>query len=250
MTGPTGGDGARIFCVLGDRYHNADFIRTHLDRLLGEMGLGYDYTIDYREITPERLGRYDLFLFFRDGLIFPDGYLGPDAFPYAAGLMDDPPAGERQTWMTEDYGQVIKEYVEGGGGLYSMHNNPNVANFSSTYREVVGGIYDGHPAVRPFRVEVVDRDHPVTRGVEDFMVVDEQHYPVYDKDPAHVLLRSVNVDGLTFGHRGTTNIAGWAYDYGEGRVVHSAPGHNLHALWRPAYLTFQRNAINWLLRTS
>lgn len=244
----TANEDARLFAVFGDRYHNADYIRTHLDRLLGEIGIAYDYTIDCREITSERLAQYPLFLFFRDGLSFPDGYIGPDAFPYASRLMENPPAGERKTWVSDEVGQVIKGYVEGGGSLYSMHNNPNVANYSPTYREVVGGIYDGHPAVRPFRVEVVNHDHPVTRGVEDFTVVDEQHFPIYDKDPAHVLMRSVNIDGLTFEHRGTTNVAAWAFDYGEGRVVHSAPGHNLDALWQPAYITFQKNAISWLLR--
>lgn len=253
MSAPDSGakqSGARVFAVVGDRYHNADYIRTHLNRLFGELEMPYDYTIDFREITPERLAQYDVFLFFRDGLLFPDGYIGPDAFPYAERLMNDPPTSERKTWVTDEMGHTIKQYVEGGGGLYSMHNNPNVANYSETYREIVGGIYDGHPAVRPFRVEVVNHDHPITAGVEDFNVVDEQHYPIYDKDPQYVLLRSVNIDGLTFGKRGTSNIAAWAYDYGKGRVVHSAPGHNLYALWRPSYLTFQKNAISWLLRQS
>lgn len=240
--------GAAVFAVIGDRYHNADFIRTHLDRLFAEMGLAYDYTIDCREITPERLRRYPVFLFFRDGLAFPDGYIGPDAFPYSAALMNDPPKGEAKTWVTEEMGEIVAAYVAGGGGLYSMHNNPNVANFSERYRAVVGGVYQGHPAVRPFKVEVVNRDHPITRGVADWVTTDEEHYPAFDKDPGAVLLRSVNIDGLVFEDRGTSNVSGWAYDHGDGRVVHSAMGHNLYSLWQPSYMTFQKNAIRWLMK--
>ncbi|MFZ0216472.1 MAG: ThuA domain-containing protein [Candidatus Dormiibacterota bacterium] len=239
---------ARVFAVIGDRYHNADFIRVHLDRLFGEMGLGYDYTIDTREITSERLSRYPVFLFFRDGYHFAGGYIGPDAFPYAAQLMNDPPNSQPKSWITEEAAAAIKGYVEAGGGLYAMHNNPNVANFSETYRSVVKGIYQGHPAVRPFKVEVVRGDHPITEGVTDWITTDEEHYPEFDGDPATVLLRSVNIDGLVFEDKGTTNTSGWAHEVGQGRVVHSAMGHNLYALWQPSYLTFQKNAIRWLLR--
>ena len=241
-------EGARVFAVFGDRYHNADVIRVHLDRLCGEMGIVYDYTIDHREIRLERLRQYPVFLFFRDGLHFPKGYVGPDAYPFAVHLMDDPPDSEPETWVTEGPMRAIKDYVEEGGGLYAMHNNPNVANFSETYRSVVKGVYQGHPTVRPFKVEVVRHDHPITEGVIDWVTTDEQHYPAFDGEASSVLLRSVNLDGLTFEDKGTTNVAGWAHELGRGRVVHSAPGHNLDALWKAPYLRFQKNAIRWLLR--
>lgn len=240
--------GPRVFAVIGDRYHNADYIRVHLDRLFREMGIAYDYTIDHREIRLERLRQYPVFLFFRDGLHFPGGYVGPDAYPFATRLMDDPPDSKSETWVTEDMGRAVKEYVEGGGSLYSVHNNPNVANYSDTFRSVVKGIYQGHPTVRPFKVEVVRHDHPITEGVTDWVTTDEQHYPAFDGEEATILLRSVNLDGLTFDGRGTSNVAGWAHELGRGRVVHSAPGHNLDALWKPSYLRFQKNAIRWLLR--
>ncbi len=40
------------------------------------------------------------------------------------------------------------------------------------------------------------RLHPITRGVKDFVVTEEQHYVVYDKDPKTVLARSVNEEGV------------------------------------------------------
>jgi hypothetical protein len=82
------------------------------------------------------------------------------------------------------------------------------------------------------------------------MVTDEQHYMKYQKDPKHLLLQSVNEDGLTYKDLGSTAPAGWAYDYGKGRVCYLAPGHMLTDLWNPEYIKLQQNAVRWLLKQS
>ena len=78
--------------------------------------------------------------------------------------------------------------------------------------------------MRPYRVHITRTDHPITRGVEDFVVEDEQHFMQYEKDPAHVLAVSVNDDGHTWQDLGTTCEAAWAYDYGAGPRVLSITG--------------------------
>jgi hypothetical protein len=87
----------------------------------------------------------------------------------------------------------------------------------------MGGAYVGHPPLRPFQVRVVNKEHPITQGIQDFMVNDEQHYVTYDK-------------------------AGWAYEYGKGRVVFTAVGHTNHAMWVPAHFALQKRAVRWLLK--
>jgi len=234
---------------MGDRYHNADYIRTHFNSLLlQDMQLPFDYSFNYEDITLENLKNYKILIFFRDGLIFPKGYIGPDAYPYASDLMQNPQPGLFDTWVTEDMGQTIKSWVSNGGNLYAYHNNPNVANYSINYRQVLGGIYNGHPTERPFQIQIKNKTHPITQGVKDFYVTDEQHYPIFDGPDSAILMYGVNTDGLSYENQGTTSIAGWALNYGLGRVVHTAPGHNLNVLWNPDYLTLQKNAIRWLQR--
>jgi type 1 glutamine amidotransferase len=58
-----------------------------------------------------------------------------------------------------------------------------------------------------------------------------------------VLLESVNENGLTHKNLGTSSAAGWAYDYGKGRVCYLAPGHVITALWNPEYEILQKNAV-------
>jgi len=241
----------RILALIGDRYHNSDYIRVSLDRLFGELHLPVDYTTNYDRLSRDLLRNYQLFVFLRDGMIWPGGYLGPaDAYTcYESGLENrgDFPKEEPKSWMTEEQGEAVKDFVAAGNGLYSLHNNSHVALTSPAYREVMGGAYNGHPPQRPFKVRVVNKDHPITQGVRDFMVNDEQHFVIYDKDEKNILLRAENTDGLTYENQGTTSISGWAHEYGKGRVVFTAVGHNIHALWQPQYFQLQKNAVRWLL---
>lgn len=248
----SGNGTSRVLALIGDRFHNSDYIRVALNRLFGELNLLVDYTIDYDRLSRDLLHNYRLFVCLRDGMIWPDGYLGPsDAYNYYETYLEnasDFPKEIPKNWITEEQGEAVKDFVAAGNGFYSLHNNSHVSLSSKSYREVMGGAYIGHPALRPFKVRVVNRDHPITKGVQDFMVNDEQHYVIYDKDPKNILLRAENIDGLTFAEHGTESISGWAHEYGQGRVVFTAVGHNIHAMWQPEYLKLQKNAVRWLLK--
>src|SRR5262249_158476 len=132
-------------------------------------------------------------------------------------------------------------FVEGGGGLLNLHNAMGLYPEGGPYLKLVGGKYTGHGPLERFRVEVVDARHPVTRGVEDFSVADEQHTPVRDTDKVPLLVGSRSDEGKTA-------PAGWAYEPGKGRVCHLAPGHTREALLQPMYQRLLRNAVAWCLQ--
>ena len=243
--------GRRVLALIGDRYHNPDYIGVALHKTFEDLNVSVDYTIDCSQLSRNVLGNYQLFLCLRDGMIWPDGYLGPDAYTaYAEGLENqvDFPQAKPRSWLTEDQATALKDFVSSGNAFYSLHNNSHVSLSSKTYRDVMGGAYIGHPPLRPFRVRVVNTMHPITQGINDFTVNDEQHFVEYDKEQKYILLQAENIDGLTYENLGAKSIAGWAYDYGRGRVVFTSVGHTIHALWNPEYLKLQKRAIRWLLR--
>src|ERR1700690_1113191 len=84
--GQTSDKPSRALALIGDRYHNADYIRVSLDRVFKEVGIRIDYTIAYEQLSQELLKNYQLFLCLRDGMIWPNGYLDPDAYNYEQGL--------------------------------------------------------------------------------------------------------------------------------------------------------------------
>jgi Trehalose utilisation len=242
----------RVLALIGDRYHSSDYIRVSLDRLFSEMDLAVDYTILYDKLSRELLRGYRILVCFRDGMIWPGGYLGPDAYTCYEHDLENPgdfPRAKPENWITHGQAEAVRDFVAEGNGLYALHNSSHVSLSSPIYRRVMGGAYIGHPPLRPFKVRVVNPGHPITQGIKDFMVNDEQHYVAYDKDPGNILLQAENIDGLAYGGHGTKSISGWAHEYGKGRVVFTAVGHTIHAMWAPEYLKLQKRTVQWLLRT-
>jgi hypothetical protein len=251
---------ATAYALIGDRYHNSDYIRSGLNRTIaGDLGVSIDFCDETRMLTAETLNGYKLLIILRDGMIWPDGY--PDETTNAgwvAGgkvkLVSDPPvphtAAKAQFWMKPEQGKAVRRFVENGGAALFLHNVTHVGLTDPDFRHVLGAAYAGHPPIRTFRVKVKNPNHPITKGVHDFTVTDEQHYMEYDKDRKDIFLESVNEEGLTFEKLGATAPAGWSYDYGKGRICYLSPGHLLNVLWNPEYVKLQHNAVKWLLRQS
>jgi type 1 glutamine amidotransferase len=135
------------------------------------------------------------------------------------------------------------QFVEQGGAFLNLHNAMGLYPEGGPYLNLVGGRYVGHGPLERFRVELVDTQHPITRGISSFFVADEQHTPPFDAQKVHLLLENRSADGKTA-------AAGWCYEPGRGRLCHLANGHTRESLLHPAYQHLMRNAVNWLLRKS
>jgi type 1 glutamine amidotransferase len=247
---------ATAFALIGDRYHNSDYIRTALRKtLVKDAGISIDFRDEVELLNAEELKGYKLLIILRDGMLWPGGYVtGPPGAPTPSisSIISQPPLAKIETepfyWITAEQGKAVKAFVTNGGGVLFYHNVTYISPHNDDFRDVLGAVTEQHPPLRPFKVKVVNREHPITRGVNDFVVTDEQHFMTYQKDPKYLLLQSVNEDGLTFKDLGTSSAAGWAYDYGKGRVCYLAPGHVITSLWNPEYETLQKNAVRWLLK--
>ncbi len=250
---------ATAFALIGDRYHNSDYVRIGLTRTIAkELGVTIDFTDETSLLNAETLDGYKVLIILRDGMIWPEGYGGDEstnAAWVATGrpkLNFDPPLpqvrAKPQYWMKPEQGKAVRQFVEAGGAALLLHNTTNVSLADPDFRHVLGGAYTGHPPIRTFKVKVTNPDHPITQGVKDFVVTDEQHYMTYEKDPKFIFLQTVNEEGLTYQNYGATAPGGWSYDYGKGRVCYLSPGHMLSDLWNPEYIKVQQNAVRWIMR--
>lgn len=142
-------------------------------------------------------------------------------------------------------------FLKSGKGLVSLHHS--IANYQEwpEYWEIVGGRYylqptevDGVQKARSIwkhdvevPVRIADPGHPVTRGVQDFVIHDET-YGLFDMLPgSHALL-------TTEESTSAKNIS-WAKTYGDARVVYLQLGHDKLAYADPNFRRLVAQAIRW-----
>ena len=210
--------------LIGDQPHEPAHVEAGLRPVFAATGVTPHFAVDVRALSAENLARVRLLVILRDGL----------QRPQAAGQQD-------YMWITPEQERAVVEFVEHGGSFLNLHNSMGLYPDDGPYLKLVGGRYIGHGPLERFRVEVVDRQHPITRGVDDFSVADEQHTPPCDETKVHVLLRNRS-------DTGQTAAAGWAYEPGQGRLCHLANGHTRESLAHPMYQRLMRNAVLWCLR--
>jgi type 1 glutamine amidotransferase len=210
--------------LIGDRYHSAVYIRDNLAPALLRENIPVTFIENVEALNADSLRRVQLLIILRDGMNWPNGY------------NQDP-----VKWMTDAQQQAIWDFVNNGGGFLALHNAQGIYPPGGLYYKLFGGDYGGHPEPYKFTVRVESKNHPITAGVEDFTIFDEQHTVKYYLDREHLLLRSIAPNNLE-------SEAGWWRDVGKGRFCYLAPGHTPEALGHPMMQRLIRNAINWLLR--
>jgi hypothetical protein len=210
--------------LAGDSYHKAEDAFAGAGPLLEEAGLAVDYITDTTRLNAGSLAGKALLVIHRDGMEFPNGRDAPSV-----------------RWMTPAQESAIENYVLDGGSFLALHNAGWDYPWQAGYRRTLGGYYLSHPPEALFEVHVATRHHPITQGVGDFEIVDEQHWLWFDNNRVTLLLTNHGQDGKQ-------SAAGWAYDYGRGRVAFLANGHTLAAHLHPEFMKLKRNAIAWLIR--
>ncbi len=222
---PTGSDSRpHALVMIGDGPHEPGHLEEGLRPVFEATGVVAHFTVDVRALSADNLAKVRLLVILRDGLQRP----GSDARSH-------------YKWMTAEQERAVVAFVEGGGGFLNLHNSMGLYPEHGPYLALVGGKYIGHGPLERFRVEVVDKGHPVTRGVSGFFTADEQHTPPYDEGRVHLLLRNRSDDDKSA-------AAGWVREPGRGRLCHLANGHTLEALLHPMYQRLMCNAVRWCLR--
>jgi type 1 glutamine amidotransferase len=172
--------------------------------------------------------------------------------------------GPRWGEVTE---KAVENFVKGGKGLVAVH----AANYAFSglevladnhkpsglkqppwpeYFEMLGGRWTlgppktAHAPRHCFTVKLVDREHPVTRGLaESFRVSDELYHSPEMSPGAHILATAF--DDPANGGTGKDEPIIWTVNYGQGRVLYSALGHDTSAQQESGYVTTVTRGVEW-----
>jgi len=165
-------DNNPLRCVLiaGGKYHDIDFARLELLKLLAE---------------DERV-RVRVF----------ENYSCADVISSADFLVtytcDVVPSLEEQ--------ERLRKFLAHGGRWYALHGTNSILRFLESGRvdspnwaphfvETLGSMFIAHPPIAPYRVAVAERENPLVRGIEPFEATDEL-YLLKTYGPLRVLLET------------------------------------------------------------
>ena len=138
--------------------------------------------------------------------------------------------------------RAVEKFVEEGGGVVALHHAS--AGGSKEWIRLIGGRFAGHIAgTHKLNVLIADDKHPITKGVEVFIIEDEEYKHSFPDVERHVLLKfkerpqgsdqKANMDVM------------WTRDVGKGKVVYTSLGHGKEAWENPAWQKLTLQAICW-----
>ena len=139
--------------------------------------------------------------------------------------------------------EAVNAFLHRGGALLASHTAPICFDDWPGWGDVVGASWQwgqsSHPPLGPARIEVRSDAHPVVAGVKpEFDVVDE----IY----GHMDVRP-DVEPLAWGTAGDGHHPVlWAREFGGGRVVYDALGHDERSFAVAAHHQILVQAVRWL----
>lgn len=192
-------EGFHVFSVMAPIYK----------KFLTDAGFRVTITEDRDDFLPERIEPFDVIVCYTTG-----ENLTPDQ---ARGLLE---------------GMAHK-----GKGFVGTHSAADSFKETPGYLNMVGGKFLSHPSYWPeLTINIKDRFHPVTEGLDDFVMAEELYlmetYGHFD------VLMSTWFKGF---ERPIT----WVKPYGQGRVAYTALGHDKPQTENPNFQRLVVNAVRW-----
>ncbi|MCH2172952.1 ThuA domain-containing protein [Myxococcota bacterium] len=147
------------YLVASGKYHDIDFARIELLKLLGEHEqVRVEVATDFHDLDAIRASRF--------------------LVTYTCDVCPSPAEQE-----------ALTAFVEEGGRWLALHGTNSVLKFTADgvaaprtidrLAHTLGSQFIAHPPIAPFRVEVVAPDHPLVQGIDDFDTEDELYLSIY-----------------------------------------------------------------------
>jgi uncharacterized protein len=137
----------------------------------------------------------------------------------------------------------LVQFVKGGKGLAVSHLSSASFKEWEEFQKMCGRYWvmgkSGHGPRAVFKAHVVDKQNPVTKGMEDFEA-DDELYAKLQGDAAIKVLVEADSDWSK-----QTEPLAFTSEYGKGRVFHEAFGHDGKAIRNPSVQKLIQRGCAW-----
>jgi len=146
--------------------------------------------------------------------------------------------------ITKEQSVGLRDAVASGVGIAGWHGGMCDSFRDDTdYQWMTGGQWVAHPGgcIPSYRVNVTRPDHPITRGIRDFTMVNTEQYYLH-VDPSNEVLATT-----TFAS-GCVMPQVWTRMWSKGKVFYSALGHTFKDFEIPEALEIMQRGMLWASR--
>jgi type 1 glutamine amidotransferase len=137
----------------------------------------------------------------------------------------------------------LVQFVKGGKGLAVSHLSSASFKEWDEFHKMCGRYWvmgkSGHGPRGPFNAHIVNKENPITKGMEDFEADDELYAKLQGDGSINVL-----VEADSDWSKKTEPLA-FTVEYGKGRVFHEAFGHDAKAVRNPAVQKLIQRGCTW-----
>jgi type 1 glutamine amidotransferase len=137
----------------------------------------------------------------------------------------------------------LVQFVQGGKGLALAHLSSASFKEWDEFHKMCGRYWvmgkSGHGPRGKFTAHIVNKDNPITRGMDDFEADDELYAKLQGDGPINVLVEADS----DWSHK--TEPLAFTVECGKGRVFHEAFGHDGKAIRNPSVQLLIQRGCNW-----
>lgn len=156
--------------------------------------------------------------------------------------------------LTGGQKQNILSFFRKGASAVFLHHSLLSYREWNEFTNITGGrFYNKTPLITPagdtlqsryehnvhYKIKIANREHSVTRGINDFDITDETYSNYMVRDNVKVL--------LTTDHPSSGEELGWINTYGNSQIVYLLNGHSETAFENSNYRRLLSNAIKWVV---
>lgn len=213
----------KILCILGDYYHDHDIAYEALKKAVDMLNKSGPHTFELIDSDVDGLEKalsrnLDLVILGKENRVNP-----------ADELVNN--------WMTCDIENKIVDYVNNGGSWLAWHAGLALYNKAGEYTKMLGGYFLSHPSQHEIVRYIPKENSSGIRLKESFEAIDEHYFVKYNLESSLVFLDSESSYGKA--------EAGWACEFGAGRVCCLAPTHREEGLTNKLMLETLAACISW-----
>jgi type 1 glutamine amidotransferase len=136
--------------------------------------------------------------------------------------------------ISQESREWMENYIRNGGGLCLIHFACGAFHYSlpgtdkesdwPEFREICPRVWhwgiSEHDLLREFEVKITSKEHPITKDIESFLIVDELYYDLEGAAPINVL-----AEANSWEKKQDFPMA-WTSTYGKGLVFQTVLGHD------------------------